>query len=158
MVSPVDGPGPPPGSYLPVPTGGRSVVPYTRTQSDDPQPVSGGAGDRRRSAAPDAAVATPLGPERADPRQSRTNPFADRGEPFGRPFLGARPASAFLAQALGQAQAALLAPAEADGAGDSVGSGRRDAAEAARRYQNAQDVVDRAADRRRGPPGTDIVA
>lgn len=88
MVSPVDGPGSPPGSYLPVPTGGRSVVPYTRTQIDDPPTSSGGAGDRRRPAAPDAAVATPLGPDRAEPRPLRSNPFADRGELFGRPFLG----------------------------------------------------------------------
>lgn len=152
MVSPVDGPGPPPGSYLPVPTGGRSVVPYTRTQSDDPQPVSGGAGDRRGAAAPDAAVATPLGPDRSEPRPPRTNPFADRGELFGRPFLGARPASAFVAQALGQV------PGQGDGGGNGGDSGRRDAADAARRYQSTQDVIERAAASRRTPPGTDILA
>lgn len=154
MVSPVDGPGVPPGSYLPVPTGGRSVVPFTRTQADDQPTASGGTGDRRRPATPDAAVATPLGPDRAEPR---ANPFADRREVFGRPFLGARPASAFLAQALGQTLGQTLgqAPGQGDGSGD---SGRRDAADAARRYQSTQDVIERAAASRRTPPGTDILA
>lgn len=151
MVSPVDGPGASPVSYLPVPTGGRAVVPYARSDGDGLTGQRGGSSESRRSTlsdAPvsDAAVATPIGPDRPGARDVRTNPFLDRGDAFRRPLSGLRPDAAFLAQAIGQD----LAPA---GGADPRGT----AAEASRRYQFVQDTVDRESGRRRSPPAIDIV-
>lgn len=156
MVSPVDGPGASPVSYLPVPTGGRAVVPYARGDGDGLAGQRGGSSESRRStlsdapvsdaAVSDAAVATPIGPDRPGARDVRTNPFLDRGDAFRRPFSGLRSDAAFLAQAIGQD----LAPA---GGADPRGA----AAEASRRYQLVQDTVDRESGRRRSPPAIDIL-
>jgi|GEM_PF-5999338 len=138
MVSPIDGPGPPPGTFLPVPTDARSVVPSTRSQTDDPR--SGGAG-RRGQPIPDA-VATPVGQESGRQTVGLGNPFLERPDAFRRPLFTSRPTSSFLAQAIGQ-----------DGARP-AGPGSE---EAARRYRAVQETVDRDVARRAGPPGVDIV-
>lgn len=137
MVSPVDGPGFPPGSYLPVPTGGRAVVRYTRANTDELQ--SAGRGGAERPVAD--AVAVPVGGAEGRPA-ARENPFLDRGEAFRRPLFTSRPTSSFLAQAFGQ---------------DGDTGARTASAEAARRYRLAQETVDRATTRRSGPPGVDVV-
>lgn len=159
MVSPVDGPGPPPGSYLPVPTGGSAVVPYLRPQSEaSPGPRDGIFGRQtgsaeRRSTVQDAVVATPLGADRSGAREIRSNPFLERGETFRRPLLGPRTDAAFLAQAIGQETARANGPGEVGGTDP-----QREAADAVRRYQAVQDTVDRDVGRRRSPPGIDILA
>lgn len=156
MVSPVDGPGASPVSYLPVPTGGRAVVPYARGDGDGLAGQRGGSPENRRSAVSnaaiaDAAVATPIGPDRPGARDVRTNPFLDRGDAFRRPLSGLRPDAAFLAQAIGQdlSSASGADPSGADPSGA--------AAEASRRYQLVQDTVDREIGRRRSPPAIDIL-
>lgn len=156
MVSPVDGPGASPVSYLPVPTGGRAVVPYARGDGDGLAGQRGGSPENRRSAVSnaaiaDAAVATPIGPDRPGARDVRTNPFLDRGDAFRRPLSGLRPDAAFLAQAIGQD----LSPAS--GADPSGADPSGAAAEASRRYQLVQDTVDREIGRRRSPPAIDIL-
>lgn len=156
MVSPVDGPGASPVSYLPVPTGGRAVVPYARGDGDGLSGQRGGSPENRRSALSnaaiaDAAVATPIGPDRPGARDVRTNPFLDRGDAFRRPLSGLRPDAAFLAQAIGQD----LSPAS--GANPSGADPSGAAAEASRRYQLVQDTVDREIGRRRSPPAIDIL-
>ncbi len=140
MVSPVDGPGPPPGSYLPVPTGGRAVVPYTRADADESLGAGRGRPDRPERPVPDA-VAVPVGASAGRPA-TRENPFLDRGDVFRRPLLTSRPTASFLAQAFGQ-----------DGDTDA----RTASAEAARRYREVQETVDRATARRSGPPEVDVV-
>jgi hypothetical protein len=138
MVSPVDGPGPPPGSYLPVPAGGRAVVPYTRADAEEAQ--AAGRGGRPRADGADAvAVPIPGGDARPEPRG---NPFLERGEAFRRPLFASRPASLFLAQSFGQ---------------DAETGNRTGSAEAARRYQSVQETVDRDTARRTGSPGVDVV-
>lgn len=156
MVSPVDGPGASPVSYLPVPTGGRAVVPYARGDGDGLAGQRDGSPENRRSAVSnaaiaDAAVATPIGPDRPGARDVRTNPFLDRGDAFRRPLSGLRPDAAFLAQAIGQD----LSPAS--GADPSGADPSGAAAEASRRYQLVQDTVDREIGRRRSPPAIDIL-
>ena len=147
MVSPVDGPGPAPGSFLPVPTDGRSVVPDTRTQND--QDVRAGStrsddrGEDRRGRPVTEAVATPVGQTVSRGADSRGNPFLERGEASRRSLFSTRPASSFLAQAIDQ---------------DTFGTGTRtESAEAARRYRSVQATVDRDTARRLGPPGVDVV-
>lgn len=161
MVSPVDGPGASPVSYLPVPTGGRAVVPYARGDGDGLAGQRGGSPENRRSAVSnaaiaDAAVATPIGPDRPGARDVRTNPFLDRGDAFRRPLSGLRPDAAFLAQAIGQdlSSASGADPSGADPSGADLSGA---AAEASRRYQLVQDTVDREIGRRRSPPAIDIL-
>lgn len=140
MVSPVDGPGPPPGSYLPVPAGGRAVVPYTRADAEEAREAGRGRPDRSIRPAADA-VAVPV--DGSEGRQEpRGNPFLERGEAFRRPLFASRPASLFLAQSFGQ---------------DAETGSRTGSAEAARRYQSVQETVDRATTRRSAPPGVDVV-
>ncbi|WPZ34974.1 hypothetical protein T8K17_02250 [Thalassobaculum sp. OXR-137] len=139
MVSPVDGPGPLPASYLPVPTGGRAVVPYVRAETDRVQ--AGESGQRRPDRTGGDAVAVPV--TGSEPRpESRGNPFLERGEAFRRPLLASRPAATFLAQSFAQ---------------DGDAASRTGSAEAARRYRSVQETVDRDTARRTGPPGVDVV-
>lgn len=147
MVSPVDGPGPAPGNYLPVPTDGRSVALYTRTQNEkDARAGNTRPGDRsedRRGRPVTEAVATPVGQTVSRGTDSRGNPFLERGEAFRRPLFSIRPASSFLAQAIDQ---------------DTGGTGNRaESADAARRYRSVQETIDRDTARRLGPPGVDVV-
>ena len=140
MVSPIDGPSPPPGSYLPVPVEGRAVVPYTRTDGDDAKVA--GRRDQDRAARTGAdAVAVPVdaGERRRDPRD---NPFLPEGEAVRRPLFASRPSSLFLAQTFGQ---------DADAPGRSLSEA------AAGRYRAVQETVDRYTARRTGRPGVDVV-
>jgi hypothetical protein len=57
-------------------------------------------------------------------------------------LFSGRPNSPFLAQAIGQ---------------DGEGQSRTASEEAARRYRGVQEVIDREAARRRGPPGLDLL-
>lgn len=141
MVSPVDGPGPPPGVFLPVPTDNRAVVEARRTL-DDQQARAGARTDDRRARQTPEAVAVPIGQDLQRGDTSRSNPFLDRGEAFRRPLFSGRPNSPFLAQAIGQ---------------DGEGQSRTASEEAARRYRGVQEVIDREAARRRGPPGLDLL-
>lgn len=145
MVSPVDGPGPAPGLLLPVPADSRSVAAFSRTQRDeqaqrDPQAAAGGRTEDRRRETITEAVATPIRQDVA-----RGNPFQEQREVFRRPIFGTRPASSFLAQAIGQD----TNPNASQGA-------RTGSREAADRYRSVQDAVDRDTARRLGPPGVDI--
>lgn len=134
MVSPVDGPGPASGTFLPVPSDPRSVVPHGLTQREE---EAGATSARRRTPSVSEAVATPIGPDAAP-----SDPFRDRPDAFRRSLFAPRPTSSFLAQALGQ---------EGDG-----GSRRAESEEAARRYRGVQEAVNREAARRSAPPGLDI--
>jgi hypothetical protein len=142
MVSSVDGPGPPPGGFLPVPTDGRSAVAPGRTLDSGARGAEAG---RARAAGSDA-VATPIADTAERGVGGRANPFLDRSETFRRPLLASRPAASFLAQAIGQ-----------DGGGEG-GRERADLRSAANRYRTVQETVDRDLARRTGLPGIDVVA
>ena len=137
MVSPIDGPSPPPGRYLPVPVEGRAVVPFTRPDGDDAK----AAGRRQDRAAGADAVAVPVdaGERRGD---TRGNPFLPQAEAVRRPLFATRPTSLFLAQAFGQ---------------DADAPSRSRSEDAAGRYRAVQEAVDRDTARRIGPPGVDVV-
>lgn len=143
MVSPVDGPGPPPGSYLPVPTGGRAVVPYVRAGTEEVRADESGRRRPDRSGGEAVAIPVTAGETRPEARaDTRGNPFLERGETFRRPLFASRAGSLFLAQSFGQ---------------DGETGSRTGSAEAARRYQAVQETVERATARRSGLPGVDVV-
>lgn len=144
MVSSVDGPGPPPGSFLPVPTTGRSVVPSARSFNDDDRTADARRSDAGRRSVVDA-VATPVGPEEGRQSGRRDNPFLERPDAFRRPLFATRPTSSFLAQAIAQDSA------------DAGGGERTASGEAAQRYRTVQETVDRDTARRNGPPTLDIL-
>ncbi len=83
----------------------------------------------RRTQSRVEAVAVPV-----TATNERSNPFLNRRDLTARPFLGDRPSSGFLAQAIGQQTADGAAP-----------PGNRAAEEAAQTYRSVQETVDRAA-------------
>ena len=141
MVSPLNGPGQPPGINLPVPADTRAVVAADR--AEEAAAAGRPEGPSRRAATRVEAVAIPPGAS-----GDRTNPFLERRPTAPRLLSSEGPSSGFLAQFIGQAGGG------APGAGEAASGA---AAEGARIYRDVQDVVDRAAASPR-PGRLDIIA